>query len=351
MVSDNVVAAVLVAILIVAIVLMFWILIVFARRKSVKFPEVKNSTINLPTVDSNTIRNYQCKSSYNSCASGDFVNSWVDLKALVFVLQSGCRFVDFEIHDIEGEPVVAVSNTKQLTVKGSFNSLPLASVFATINSEGFKTKLPLFVQFRIQCEHTNVINKIARLLQQYFAAKLLGSEYQYNLNSQVKFSEAKLKDLYGKIVIVVDLSNKYIVGSALKEYLNLGGGTASNRIYRFHQLSDSPPTDLDLFAKQNLVTCLPNVMSSAANYDSNKIMALGVQFPAMCYQKQDSLLNEYNAKFDGYSFILKPETMRYYATPIPAAKPLGADVNYSNIGEIIRAGGEGVDVNLPGNSA
>jgi len=342
-------AGILVGVMVVVIVLLFFALIRFARKKTISFPEVKES-ITLTANRNDALRNYYCKSSYNTCAVGDFTNSWVDLKAVDHALQRGCRFLDFEIYDIGGVPSVAVSNTAQYAIKGSFNSLPLNKVFARLKVAAFNVPMPLFLQLRIKCEHANVINKIAKLLQDYFGDKLMGNEYSYEARGQ-NFGEMKLADLERRVVVVADMSNKTIGRSALKEYVNIGAGGAFNRIMRFHELKQGPPTDLDLFAKQKLVTCLPDLTSGANNYDSKVAFDAGVQFAAMCFQTQDSHLKDYLKKFDGYSFILKPENLRYYPTKVPSAPALPSSQNYSNVINTVRAGGQLATVTLPGNSA
>jgi hypothetical protein len=270
------------------------------------------------------------------------------LEALQNVIKIGCRFLDFEIYDIDGEPVVAVSNSASFAEKGSYNSLPLYEVFTTIKNEALIFPEPLMLNFRIKCTHESVMNQIAKMLSDYFGDKLVNNNYMYN--SPNNLASVSLSKLKYKVIVIVDMTNKTVEASNLREYVNLGASTAYNRLSTFTELTQSPPPDLALFTKKCMVTCVPDLASTAANYDANKIFDLGVQVVAMCYQKSDANLVEYEKRFDGFSFILKPENLRYYPTVVPTAPALPASQQYSNIVGTVQAGGQTLTTILPGSS-
>ena len=84
---------------------------------------------------------YYVKSSYNSCASSDFSNSYVDLRALNNVIKNGARFLDFEVYSMNKmKPVIAVSNDPSIHVKQSFNHLEFDAVMEEIKNNAFTSE-------------------------------------------------------------------------------------------------------------------------------------------------------------------------------------------------------------------
>ena len=63
--------------------------------------------------------NFLIKSSYNSCASGNFMNGWVNLCALKRAIKYGCRVLDFEIYSVGDMAVVSTSNSIKNNEKGT----------------------------------------------------------------------------------------------------------------------------------------------------------------------------------------------------------------------------------------
>ena len=332
----------------VVLILLFAGVITLFKKKVKDFPEItQNPTVTADARD--TLRNYYCKSSYNSCAAGNFKNDWVDLTALTNAIKNGCRYLDFEIYDIDNEPAVAVSDSVKFTVKGCYNSIPLDKVFAQINTDAFAVPMPLFLNLRIKCVHRPLMDKIAKMLSDYFKDRLLGNRYNYSGNG-LNLAAVPLEQLNGKVIIIVDMSNKVIESSALNEYVNVAAKGTLMRVLPYVELKQSPPPDLPLFAKQKLVAVVPDLASSANNMDPNPAFDAGAQFVAMCFQTDDGNLKAYNTKFDGFSFIRKPEALRYYPTQIPAAPPLPPNVQYNNVLSTVQAGANTAAVSLPGSS-
>ena len=333
----------------VLVVAVFLLLMKFVSKQIEPFETVApNSNIKRTKNPKDSLGNYYCKASYNSCAKGNFTRDYVDLASLQNVIRLGCRFLDFEIYDVESEPVVAVSNSKSYTEKGSFNSIPLYEVFNTIKNDALIYPEPLILNFRIKCTHESILNKIAKMLSDSFGDKLVNNLYTYN--SPNNLARLPLTELKYKVIVIADMSNKTVERSKLREYVNVGAGSAYNRLLTFTELTQSPPPDLATFTKKCLVTCIPDLASQPANYASNKIFDLGVQFVAMSYQKSDSNLVEYEKRFDGFSFILKPENLRYYPTVVPTAPALPASQQYSNVVGTVTAGGNTLATMLPGSS-
>jgi LacI family transcriptional regulator len=102
-----------------------------ARKLNIKVPEElsiigftdgiisKYSTPSLSSISaqdpnfSYKLFDYYVKSSYNSCATGNFVNDWVDMCALKNTIKQGYRLLDFEIYDINQLPKIVSPPPKQ----------------------------------------------------------------------------------------------------------------------------------------------------------------------------------------------------------------------------------------------
>ena len=333
---------------IVVLILLFAGVITLFKKKVKDFPEItQNPTVTADPRD--TLRNYYCKSSYNSCAAGNFTNDWVDLTALSNAIKNGCRFLDFEIYDIDNEPAVAVSDSTKFTVKGCYNSIPLDKVFAQINKDAFLVPMPLFLNFRIKCVHRPLMEKMAKMLSDYFKDRLLGNRFNYNGNG-LNIGAVPLEQMNGKVFVIVDMTNKVVESSSLNEYVNIGAKGTFLRVLPFVELKQSPPPDLPLFAKQKLVAVVPDLTSKANNMDPNPAFDAGAQFVAMCFQTDDGNLKAYNAKFGGFSFIRKPEDLRYYPIQVPNAPPLPDSVQYNTVLSTVKAGDTSATVVLPGSS-
>ena len=130
------------------------------------------------------LHSFMIKTSYNSCATGPFKRSWVDLCALTSVISQGCRVLDFEVYNIHGEPAVAASATVNFYEKGTFNSIPFIQVIQCIAENAFTSSKcpnsndPLFLNFRIKSANKDIYNKMALALEK-LDDRMLSSEYSY----------------------------------------------------------------------------------------------------------------------------------------------------------------------------
>lgn len=120
------------------------------------------------------LQHYYVCSSHDSCCVGDFLNSFVSIKALQSVIRQGVRVLDFSIYLIEpttGEykAVVAAGPDDSTNIKGTYNHLELDDVFSTIAKRAFSQSYvhnnndPLFIHLRIMSKKNkgkNVYNSI-----------------------------------------------------------------------------------------------------------------------------------------------------------------------------------------------
>jgi len=269
------------------------------------------------------LRDFHVKASYNSCASGKYKNDWVDLCALSRAIKEGCRLLDFEIYDVKGVPVVAVSDSPKFTVKHSYNSIPLEQVLKRIENEAFGGDVngmdPLFLNLRIKSDHVELCDAVAALLPRNatLASRLLGPKYSYEYDGH-NFGMVPLRDLCRKVVIMAS-ENKRITDSKLAEFVNVAPSPLF-RVLPFSALASQDLTDLTTFSKTRLLMVTP---SSADNFTSASATTLGAQFSAMNFQTLDKNLEAYCAEFvknGNRAFYLKLDP--YEQTEIPEAEAL-----------------------------
>jgi hypothetical protein len=277
------------------------------------------------------LRDFFVKSSYNSCASGKYKNDWVDLCALSNAIKSGCRLLDFEIYDVKGVPVVAVSDSPKFTLKHSYNSIPLDKVLKRIEDEAFSGDVngadPLFLNFRIKSDHVELCDEVAKLLTSQrngtLASRLLSSDFSYEYQGQ-NFAKVPLNTLCQKVIIMAS-ENKRISESKLAEFVNVAPSPLF-RVIPFNSLASQDLTDLTAYTKTRLAMITP---FNSDNYTSASGVTLGVQFNAMNFQTNDNNLKAYNEQFvknGNRAFYLKSEP--YKQTEIPDAKPLPKDSEF-----------------------
>ena len=317
-----------------------WIIITSKMSRSFAEPELE--TIGIASDSgavSNPLQLFHIKSSYNSCASGDYQNDFVSLAALTNAIKNGCRVLDFEIYDLQDEPVVAVSTSPNHTFKGSYNSIPLQEVLKKVKQEAFTVsngRDPLFLQFRFKTDHIKICNITATLLKDHFGDVLLPNQFNF-LYGGKNLAEVPLKAFIGKVGIIADMSNPIVGKSALNEFVNLGANTAFNRVMTFQDLAYNAPSDILDFSKQYMLTCTPEV-KTAANYDSSVGFNQGAQIIAMKFQNKDQNLQLYIDKFEGYAYLLKAEDLMYVPTVVPDAPALPESYNFGNVTDTIKAG-------------
>jgi len=282
------------------------------------------------------LRNYQIKSSYNSCASGNFQNDWVDMCALQNAIQQGCRLLDFEVYDIEGETGVAVSSKSVFTEKGAYNWLPIDQVIQGVSAMAFATTTcpnfndPLLLNFRVKSTHVRVFDDIANALSTYLGPRLLPNKYSYEADG-TNITAMPLGLFIGKVIVVVDKSNTLVESSKLDEYMNLGGNSVFCRQLSYNDVAFTPDmNELIEFNKKNVTICLPNLGTQAANYDSSVAFPFGVQMCAMSFQTEDDNLTAYNELFNGagHAFIMKPANLLYVPVIVDPLPPLDKSLSY-----------------------
>lgn len=272
---------------------------------------------------------YYIKSSYNSCCGGDPTNSFVSTCALKTCITQGYRFLDFEVYSVNNKPVISSSSQEDYRLKETYNYVEFKNAMKTISSTAFSSqcpnnKDPLILHFRLMTNKLNVIDEMANDIATELASFLLSSNYGHEYNG-LNLGNVNFKDLYRKIIIMVDKSNSIFMSSKLDELVNL----ASNAIYcnsiRSNQLTVGNFTKNTVDHNRTKFTIvLPELSRSTNNYNPVDAFNQGCQFITMNMQNFDTNLEYYNKVFDenNYAFLLKPEILRggpivEHTTPVP----------------------------------
>ena len=287
------------------------------------------------------LHDYYIKSSYNSCSTGNFQNGWVNLCALENVIKQGCRVLDFEIYQVDGETVVATSNSTKFTEKGTFNSLSIDSVIKLISEKAVSNSLatehcpnpfdPLFLHFRIKTNKIDVYNQLSDVIVKYLDSKLLSNEHSYE-NQGKNLGLEPLNSLLGKVIIMVDkVNSNHIRSTKMEELVNIMGNT--DFLYSLHYNDIVHTTDMGGMINHNttkMTIGYPNLTSGSQNYNSSIIMQYGVQMPCMCFQTNDNFLKSYTSLFDnaGHAFITKPTKLRAITVKAKESPPINSALSY-----------------------
>ena len=259
---------------------------------------------------------YYVKSSYNSCASGNFVNDFVDMCALKNAVRQGHRLLDFEVYNMDSVAVVAVSDTTEFTLKGTYNSLVLDDVLKYVAENAISMSRitddcpnasdPLFLHFRIKSNHLEIYDSIATSISTHFGKFLLSSEHSYENNGN-NLGLVPLNYLMSKVIIIVDKQDKMLESSKLYEYVNIAGNSVFMRVLSFSDVKHAPDMDeLIEYNKTGMTICTPD---EAINYNSSISMQYGCQFVCLNAQYNDTLLEAYNQYFNEHAFSVKPANL------------------------------------------
>ena len=307
--------------------------IVLGQKMSRKFLEPKETIAPVQSsYASENLCNYFIKASYNSCASGDYANDFVSLEALRNVIKHGCRYLDFEVYNINDDPIVAVSNTKTFNFKGTFNSIPMVDVLNEIKNSAFSMTAPnpqdpLFLQFRIKSNHAIICSKIANLLQLNFTNKLMSPQYSYQ-NQGRNIGAVPMSAFMGKVAIAVETNNPLVKSSPLMEFVNLSPSDAMHRVYTFPELAYNAPSDVLTNSSSFMTSVVPDG-SSKDNFDSGQGFNKGVQIILMQFQNDDQNLKLYIARFEGRAFLLKPDELQENPMVITPQAPMDPSLSFS----------------------
>lgn len=312
----------------IALIIIFWVGKMKRNLLSKNNRRLESIYTNLPPISSvNTsterfsykLRDYYVKTAYNCCASGSFKHDWVSIKALKTCIRQGARCLDFQIFSVNNLPVIAVSDDADYSVKGSYNSIPFSEAMAVISNDAFSGSTcpchgdPLVLHFRIMTNNVSIMDKMTKDISNTLKKRVLGSENSYE-NHGNNIGTKQLKELRGKVVVVVDKSYANPTKTKLDEYVNLTSNSAFMRTLRYHDVKFTPDMqELINYNKKYMSMCIPDEGQHPDNPSSAIAHKCGCQFVAMSFQKWDDKMQYYNNFFneEGSAFVLKPEVLRY----------------------------------------
>jgi len=272
-----------------------------------------------PAKQNTLLCNFLIKSSYNSCATGNFMNGWVNICALDRVIKYGCRVLDFEIYTVNDECVVATSNSMKRTEKGTYNSIPIGDVLEHIRNKAVSrsrsTEMcpnpsdPLFLHFRMKTEKDQSFYELANAINTHLGDVLLSP--LYNIKNHQNFcSTMTFSDLKEKVIIIIDRSKAPLETGILGEVVHIIGNGESFHSWSYNDIAFSPDEGiLDFNSSGNMTYCSPTLSFYPKNYSSVLPIQYGVQMSGMCFQNNDVHLKTYNSIFDEQdsAFIVKTQ--------------------------------------------
>tara|TARA_B110000261_G_scaffold151870_1_gene180855 strand:+ start:344 stop:1525 length:1182 start_codon:yes stop_codon:yes gene_type:complete len=303
------------------------------------FPKISTINTLIPNNRfSYKLRDYYVKTAYNCCSSGDVKNDYVSEKALKTCIRQGARCLDFQIFSIDNRPVIAVSGNDDYSVKGSYNDVPFATAMKSIANYAFSPAScpcsgdPLILHFRVMTNNVSIMETMAHDIQASLASRTLGKDYSFE-NHGENIGSTKLKELKGKVVIIVDKSHANPTKTKLDEYVNLTSNSAFMRTLRYRDVKFTPDMkELVDYNKKNMSMCIPDVGEHPDNPSPTIAHKYGCQFVAMSFPKMDDKMRYYTKIFDqeGSAFALKPESLRYIPVTVNIPPPARPELSYKD---------------------
>lgn len=294
-----------------------------------------------------TLKDYYIKTAYNCCSGGSYRNDFVDICNLKNIIKQGVRGLDFELYSIEEQPVVATSTDSNYNIKETYNYVKFSDVMSTIMSYAFSTGTspspndPIIIHLRIKSSNQNMFNNLAGIFRAN-SWRLLGPEYGSenrvcDNNTDQCYSKnlgnLKLQDLQGKIILIVDRSNTdFMDNTEFYPYVNMTSNSMFMRCLTYYNTQYTPDmNELIEYNKKNMTIVIPDNKPNPENPSGIICRAMGCQMMAIRYELEDTHLQENEIFFNGkgYSFILKPEELRYKPIFIEETPPNNPLLNYA----------------------
>ena len=281
---------------------------------------------------SNRLVEYCIKASSNS-AFNKTKNS-IDLDMLNIVIARGCRFLDFEIYNIQNEPVVGISTTNSFSLIECQTTISFNDILYFIASNAFVSTLapnpndPLFIQLRIKSKDTIIYSLIAKYIQKNFSPNIL-------INGLIDINQP-LSFFGGKVIFIIDKTqtpSEYLQISnckgileeciLLEPYVNIEMGTPSFPSTNQSQTSNTTSDPLHVNSDgittniSKLKLFYPDIAfiksKSNPSYYSY-VKDLSVQILPMCFFIVDDSLKKYEKMFvenGNCAFVPMSKVMSY----------------------------------------
>lgn len=273
------------------------------------------------------LKDYVVKGSYNSAITGNYVN--VDM--VKYVIERGCRFLDFEVFLIDNKPKVTYSVDKTYQTYETENSILLDNILSSVVNNAFARPSPnyqdpLFIQLRVKSKDNSIYKMIAKSVDFTLKDKLYSKKVDSN---------TKLSDIMGKVVLVFDksLNRNYAEHSQctkedkycndLTRYVNLESGTTSLYSNTFSEVLAESTYPLTLKDGCDLCTnvdkyriALPSKQMKNEKNPELKDLVLGraIQVNLFRFYLKGEELDDYEEFFNYFqsSFVPLASVIQYY---------------------------------------
>jgi hypothetical protein len=311
---------------------------------------------------------YYIKTAYNCCSIGDYKNSYVKLAAMTNILKQGVRALDFEIFNINEQPVVATSTSNSNYVKETYNSINFSDIMDNIVNYAFDSNItnnyldPVIIHIRFKSTNVNMYNNLASIFEQIYSKPspsldinnnnkpiLLDKQYSFNNtrnNVSGNLALTPLKAFMGQIIVIVDKAyDTTYTDTNFYEFVNLESNSIFMKALTSYEVTNNPDlTELATFNMSGLTIVLPDKGANPANPDYLSSKNSGCQMIAMRYQLNDLNLQTDDDDFNtcGYAYCLKPTSLIYTPETIPTPSLPPADQSYA----IQTAAGPGYSFNI-----
>lgn len=280
------------------------------------------------------LRDFYIASSSNSIICNLLYNGFINVDMIGTVLDNGARSLTIDIFSDSycdtGQPVVSHNNPSlsyQANNIGTFNYINFDICCQKIIEHAFaKTDDPLILILKLNINKLpaknkeNVVEQISTIILKRFKSRLLGVDYSYQ---RTIIANAPIEDLFGKIVIICDQG---FSGTSLDEIVNYSWSEKSSiakdskapcfmLYYTSTQLNEISSDGFDLLKNQNkkgftIVDAYSGASSKSVNYNIEFAWEAGCQCVGIDYFNSESV-KIYETKFSEFSFVLKPEELRY----------------------------------------
>ena len=271
------------------------------------------------------LRNYNIKSSYNSCCANLYKNGWVSECALREVIAQGCRFLDFEVYSYKGKPVVGVSTkVNDYYMKECYNYIPIGNVFDTIKNRAFPASnsnasagdQPLIINLRFKTNNKDVLDDVAKSFKNSLNSYLLDENKSIYIYSGIEydgttghdnFGTIQMDTIKGKVILFTDLTDDILLQTnKLRNSINMSSKSNSRphlKVYRYTEIigKENRPDGW----QNNMIICLPDLSNMCQPMDYNKVngtnnatVDLGIQIFANCFQSESDELKAYIKYFN-----------------------------------------------------
>lgn len=273
-----------------------------------------------------SLKEYIIKGAYNCGISGDYVNG----DAIRYVLERGCRFLDFEVLYIDSKPMVSYTFDKEYQMIETDNSLLLDDALSAAISTGFSQKSPnpndpLFIHLRVKSKDKSIYKAIGKSVD--FVLK----DYLYK---EKVTGETKIRDIMRKVVLILDnrIDKNYKEYSMcepsdhtcydVSEYVNVNSGTTTLSINQYSEalneqsINLTQGDDCDYCSNvQKYRMVIPDTIQKTSNPELKELFIdHGIQIVPLQFYQVDEYLEQYEEFFNEHksAFVPLSHAIGYY---------------------------------------